>query len=58
MNIITQPIVVFGPPIATLIENALSDSYDPEVEKQQLMDIRRSIYDIRLQKLTLGDQSA
>lgn len=52
--LIGQLLTAFGPLIAKLIENALSDEYDPEVEKQQLMEIQRSIYEIRLQKLAEG----
>lgn len=38
-------------PISKLIENACSDCYDPEVERQELLNIERRLADMRLKSM-------
>lgn len=43
-------LIALAPAIAKLIDSATADSYDEEAEYQALLDLQRSLADLRFQK--------
>lgn len=48
---IVKVLMLLAEPLAKLIENAASDDYDPEVERQALLNMERKLADERLKRL-------